>query len=85
LRFKLVDLKTSKPKVGLVDVGALIFSPGQSQQRQPAKEVEKGIYEVAFQLSQSGVYYVYLGSPSVGLKFDSPQSLVLQAKDKESP
>lgn len=85
LRFKLIDVKTNKSKVGLVDVGALIFSPGQSQQRHPAREVEKGIYEVSFQLSQSGVYYVYLGSPSAGLKFDSPQSLVLQAKDKESP
>lgn len=85
LRFRLVDLKTSKPKVGLVDVGAVIFSPGLSQQRHAAKEVEKGIYEVAFQLSQSGIYYVYLGSPSAGLKFDDPQSLVLQAKDKVSP
>ena len=85
LRFKLVDLKTSKPKVGLVDVGVLIFAPGLSQQRHAAKEVEKGIYEVAFQLSQSGVYYVYVASPAAGLKFDSPQSLVLQAIDKKSP
>ena len=85
LRFKLVDLKTDKPIVGLRDVGALIFSPGLGQQRHPAKEVEKGIYEVELQLSQAGVYYVYIGSPAAGLSFDSPQSLVLQAKDKQSP
>jgi YVTN family beta-propeller protein len=85
LRFKLSDPKTKEPKVGLRDVGSLIFMPGIWQQRQMAKEVEKGIYEVEFEPPQSGYYYIYLESPSAGLKIDNPQWLVLQANDKESP
>ena len=85
LRFKLSDSKTQELKVGLMDVGSLIFAPGVSQRRQPAREVEKGIYEIEFQPPQAGVYYVYLESPSVGLKLDNPQFLILQARDKQSP
>jgi hypothetical protein len=85
VRFKLSDSRTQEPRVGLVDVGSLIFSPGVSQQRQSAREVEKGVYEIEFQPPQAGVYYVYLESPSADLKLDNPQFLILQARDKETP
>lgn len=85
LRFKLSDSRTQELKVGLVDVGSLIFAPGVSQQRQPAREVEKGIYEIEFQPPQAGVYYVYLESPAADLKLDNPQFLILQARDKQTP
>jgi YVTN family beta-propeller protein len=85
LQFKLVDPETKKPKFGLRDLGALIFlAPGIWQNRPGAKEVEKGIYEIEFQPPQSGVYYVYLEAPSLGLKMDNPQYLILQARDGQS-
>jgi YVTN family beta-propeller protein len=85
LRFKLSDPKTKEPKVGLSDVGSLIFlAPGIWQKRQVAREVEKGIYEIEFEPLQSGFYYVYLECPSLGLKLDNPQPLILQASDKQS-
>lgn len=85
LQFKLIDTGTKRPKLGLKDLGALIFlAPGIWQNRPGAKEVEKGIYEIEFQPPQSGVYYVYLEAPSLGLKMDNPQYLILQARDGQA-
>jgi YVTN family beta-propeller protein len=85
LQFKLTDPETKRPKLGLRDLGALIFlAPGIWQNRPGAREVAKGIYEIEFQPPQSGVYYVYLEAPSLGLKMDNPQYLILQAHDRQS-
>jgi YVTN family beta-propeller protein len=85
LQFKLVDSETKRPKPGLRDLGALIFlAPGIWQNRPGAREVARGIYEIEFQPPQSGVYYVYLEAPSLGLKMDNPQYLILQARDGQS-
>lgn len=85
LRFKLSDPKTKEPKVGLTDVRSLIFlAPGIWQKRQIAREVERGLYEIEFEPPEAGFYYVYLESPSTGLKLDNPQRLILQAQSKPS-
>jgi len=84
LRFKLSDPKTKELKGSLTDVGSLIFlAPGIWQNRQMAKEVERGIYEILFEAPQEGFYYVYLESPSVGLRFDNAQKLILEARTKQ--
>ena len=80
VRFKLTDPATTQPKSKLADVSALIFlAPGIWQDRPAAKEVEQGLYEIEFRPPESGFYYVYLQSPSLGLTLDNPQYLILQA------
>lgn len=82
LQFRLSDPKTKEPKVGGIDVSAVIFAPGVWQNRQAAKEVDAGLYEIEFEPPQSGVYYVYLESPSLGLKLDNPHYVILQASEQ---
>ena len=82
VQFRLSDPKTKEPKVGGIDVSAVIFAPGTWQNRQAAKEIEAGLYEIEFEPPQSGVYYVYLESPSFGLKLDNPHYLILQASEQ---
>lgn len=85
LRFRLSDPKTKELKGGLTDVESLIFlAPGIWQTRQAAREVERGVYEIEFEPPEEGFYYIYLESPSIGLKLDNPQRLILEAKSKPS-
>ena len=84
VRFKLTDPNTTQPKSKLRDVSALVFlAPGVWQDRPAAREVEQGLYEIEFRAPESGFYYVYLQSPSLGLTLDNPQYLILQAIDSQ--
>ena len=65
IRFRLLDAKTNKPNSKLDDVGVLVFlSPGLWQERKIAQPVGDGVYEVAVNLPESGVYLVFVESPS---------------------
>jgi YVTN family beta-propeller protein len=69
LRFKLTDAVTKQPLVGLADVQILVFEPpGISQQRQWAKEIKAGEYEVMQTFPHAGAYNVMvrIGSRGVG-------------------
>jgi len=81
LQFKLLDAIARKPVAGLKDVRVLTFlAPGIWQKRETAIEASEGIYEIEFTPPESGIYYVYVESLSVGLQLSNPQYLVLEAK-----
>jgi YVTN family beta-propeller protein len=83
LRFRVTDSITSQPKSDLQDMGVLVFlAPGTWQQRDWAKPVGDGVYEVSFVPAEAGVYYVFFQSPSLGVTFPQlPQVTLTATKD----
>lgn len=80
LRFKVTDSKSHQPKTNLEDIGVLVFlAPGIWQERQWAKHVGNGLYEMNFVPPQTGVYYVYFQCPSLGVQFNQITPLTVQA------
>lgn len=80
LRFKVTDSNSNQPKVNLEDMGVLVFlAPGLWQQREWAKAVGGGVYEMSFVPPQAGVYYVYFQCPSLRVRFNQIPPLTLQA------
>ncbi|MEK6337377.1 MAG: beta-propeller fold lactonase family protein, partial [Acidobacteriota bacterium] len=80
LRFKVIDSGSGQLKPDLEDVGVLVFlAPGIWQERQWAKSIGGGIYEVSFVPPDSGVYYVYFQCPSLGMKFSELTPIILRA------
>jgi len=81
LQFRLSDLNTKEPR-SAKDVYTLIFlTPGIWQDRQLAKEVSAGVYEIEFKPPQPGVYYLFAGSPSLGLVLNNNRIAVLEAAE----
>jgi YVTN family beta-propeller protein len=79
LRFKVIDATTNQPRPDLADVGVLVFlAPGIWQQRETAKPVGGGIYEMNFVPPLSGVYYVYFQCPSLGIPYNQLTPLILR-------
>jgi YVTN family beta-propeller protein len=78
LRFKLTDPATGQPLKGLQDVQVLAFEPpGVWQQRQWAKDVGEGEYEVSQVFPRAGLYKIMLRSASRGVSFaDLPATSV---------
>ena len=71
LTFRILDSVTKQPVVGLGDVQVLVFEPpGVWQQRQWAKEVDKGVYETTQVFPRDGLYYVMLRVKSRGIWFN---------------
>ena len=80
LAFRLRDPATQEPRAGIPDAMVLIIQAGGSWfTRQPLKPGEDGRYETDFTPPSAGVYYVYVGAPSIGLKTSNPQFLTLEA------
>ena len=80
LRFRLVDTVSGKPQLDLKDVRVLVFlAPGIWQQRDFAKSVGEGVYETSFVPPDTGVYYVFVQSASLGLEFNQSTPLTLSA------
>jgi hypothetical protein len=48
--------------------------------RMALAEAADGRYETKFTPPAPGVYYVYVGAPSIGLKTSNPQYLTLEAR-----
>lgn len=70
LKFKIVDSVTGQALKGLDDVNVLVFQPpGIWQQRQIAKEIGDGVYEVAQIFPHSGLFNVMVGVTSRGVAF----------------
>jgi hypothetical protein len=70
LKFKIVDPVTRQPLKGLRDVTVLVFQqPGIWQQRQVAKEIDAGVYEVTQVFPSSGLFNVMIGATSRGVAF----------------
>jgi YVTN family beta-propeller protein len=70
LRFKLTDAVTKQPLRGLADVRILVFEPpGVWQQRQLAKEIAPGVYEISQTFPHEGAFNVMLAVASRGVGF----------------
>lgn len=79
-RFKVTDASTHQPRADLADLGVLVFlAPGVWQQREWARNVGDGVYEMTFVPPQAGVYYVYFQCPSLGLQFSQIMPVTLRA------
>ena len=85
LRFKLTD-PTRKGGIGaLKDVGVLVFlSPGTWQQRQLARHVGDSVYEVTVNVPETGLYLVFVESPSLRVQYRQLPHLTLHAKPGSS-
>lgn len=83
LRFKVLDKDSNQLKANLEDMGVLVFlAPGIWQQREWAKAVGNGIYEMTFVPPQAGVYYVYFQCPSLDVRFNQITPLIIQTTKK---
>ena len=79
LRFKVLDAKAGTAKSDVKDITVLAFlAPGIWQQREVAKPVADGVYEMSFVPPQAGVYYIFFQSPSLGIQFNQSMPLTLQ-------
>jgi YVTN family beta-propeller protein len=81
LRFRVDDAATGRPRADVADVGVLVFlAPGVWQQREWAKSLGEGVYEVSFVPPQSGVYYVHFHSPSLGVQLNHLPPLTVEVE-----
>ncbi len=84
VRFRLTDTTTNRPVNALKDVGVLVFlSPGIWQQRQIAQPFADGIYEITLNVPESGVYLLFVESPSKRVQYRQLPYLTLHAKAAE--
>jgi YVTN family beta-propeller protein len=83
LKFRLADSVTKNPITGLKDVEVLIFEPpGVWQQRQWAKEVGDGLYEISQVFPRAGLYNVLVRVGTRGVRFaDLPHTAVQVVND----
>jgi hypothetical protein len=81
IRFRLRDTETNKPSSKINDVGVLVFlAPGMWQERQIARSLGDGLYEVSVKLPEVGVYLVFVESPSKRVPYRELPYLTLHAK-----
>ena len=81
LRFRLTDAQKKRPVV-LKDVGVLVFlSPGLWQQRQIARSLGDGLYEITINVPETGVYLLFIESPGQHLRYRDLPYLTLHAGD----
>jgi YVTN family beta-propeller protein len=86
VQLRLIDPATSQPISDLTDLEAQIFQvPGTWRVLRPAKPLGDGIYEVAIELPNSGVYYLNLASRSLRARYNDLPSLVLRAREPHIP
>lgn len=86
LRFKLTDPVTKQPLTGVKDVRVMVFEPpGVWQQRQWAREIGGGVYEVKQTFPQVGLYKVMVQIPSHGVAFaDLPATEVAVLQEAQA-
>lgn len=91
LRFKITDSATQRPLTGLQDVHIVaVEPPGIWQQRQWAREVSNGVYEVTQIFPREAIYRVMTSVMSRGVRFADlkftpvPVSNEAAAADKKS-
>jgi len=80
VRFRLIDTGTERPVNALKDVGVLVFlPPGTWQQRQIAHPLDDGVYEITLNVQESGVYLLFVESPSKRVRYRQLPYLTLHA------
>ena len=86
VHLRLINPATSQPISDLTDLEAQIFQvPGTWRVLRPAKPLGDGIYEVAIELPNLGVYYLNLASRSLRARYNDLPSLVLRARETRIP
>ena len=81
LRFKINDADTGKALTNLADLGVLVFlAPGIWQDRQLARSIGDGVYELSFVPPNPGVYYVHFQIPSMNVPFSQIMPLALEVQ-----
>jgi YVTN family beta-propeller protein len=81
LAFRLRDAVTQEPRAALPDAMVLIVKAGGTWfTRQALAGKDGGRYETEFTPPGPGVYYVYVGAPSIGLRTSNPEYLTLEAR-----
>jgi hypothetical protein len=84
VRFRLSDEQTKRP-ITAKDVGMLAFlSPGMWQQRQIAESLGNGIYEITINVPETGVYLLFVESPSRHIHYRDLPYLTLHARSASS-
>ncbi len=82
VRFRLKDVATGEPVIGVPDASVLYYrSDGRGRVTQPAIPVGDGLYEATIQASMAATYYVFVGAPSKGLQHSDQPFLSLMALD----
>jgi hypothetical protein len=85
LGFRLTDPVTGHPQDGLTDVEVLVFlSAGNWHQRQRARGLGDGLYEVTFAPPARGVYTVAVECLSQRLPFHRSPPMALRAVDRSA-
>ncbi len=70
----------------LTEIGVLVVvPPGTWQQREWAKSVGGGVYEMSFVPPEEGVYYVFFQTPSLGVQLNQIPYVILQATKGDAP
>ena len=79
VRFRLSDEQSKRP-INAKDVGMLAFlSPGMWQQRQIARPLGDGTYEITINVPETGVYLLFVESPSQHIHYRDLPYLTLHA------
>lgn len=82
LKFRLLDPKDGTPLGSLEDLKVLAFKgPGLWQQRTLAKNEGGGVYSTSLTPPEAGLYYVFLGSESLGLEIRESSFIILEASE----
>ncbi len=80
LRVRVLDGRTRQPRNDLHDIVALVsLTPGVWQQRHVLVPAGNGEYLLEFASPEPGTFHVYLECPSVGLRFNKTNVLIIEA------
>ena len=83
IRFRLYDGASGAAKRGLTDVQVMtLLAPGRNRTVVSAREVSPGVYEAQVSVPESGAYYVYVSSATLGKGFRDLPYLSLLAESR---
>lgn len=80
VRFRVADVESGEPVTGLADVQVMALATATTWHfRWPAEEVEPGVYRARVVPPASGLYYVFVEIPSLGIESNESRYQALQA------
>jgi hypothetical protein len=83
--FHLVDTTTEKPREGIKDVQVtVLLAEGLRQLRFTAEPAEGGAYQFTFTPPSDGVYYAMVRVPSLGIRANQLNYIMIRATAPES-
>lgn len=80
MRFRLTEKGNKRPRSDLKDVAALVMlTPGSWQNRELARSIGDGIYELTVKPPEEGIYLIFIESRSQGILYRELPYLTLHA------